>query len=134
MSDNTFGGCPIEGHGAGEWVSSDPCPDCEIERLQRRIEELEAEVSLCETHHKPGHYISDKEIDAAWGLVQAAANLRLGSIVDQLLGVLKKFGIVGCEECDTAEKKRKWAMLRQQCPSCQKFTGNGWVIKEVSNE
>jgi hypothetical protein len=93
------------------------------DKYLERIGRLEAEVSLCETHHKPGHYLSDKQIDVAWELAGPSA---YGQYAED---VLRIFHIVECEECNTAEKQRKWAMLRQQCPACQKFTGHGWVIK-----
>lgn len=139
------------------------CPFCEIERFRtkldkanKRIEELERELKLCEEElyypDKHGcHIFTNAEIDAAWKMVQGWRHAGASTAVDYRLWMMifAAFGIVACEECGGSgsvmeaepthvcggdeERCHRCCPVpvpvEAHCPGCAKFTGHGWVRK-----
>ena len=110
----------------------------EIERLRKRIEELEKlhRETVEEINAQDGLFITDAQIDAAWKFVNECGP-RVRAPILHALNVF--FGIVRCEGC---VGKGKWNIdtncgatgqylgkTPYVCPDCAKFGGHGWVKK-----
>lgn len=78
--------------------------------------------------HGNGVLVSTEQIDAAW---EYANSLPAGSEVRiSVFYALRQLGIHYCEECGGKGYTGPLApnVISAECPTCAKFTGEGWVI------
>jgi hypothetical protein len=108
----------------------------EVERLRKRIEELEAE---CDETTRQIDYLASNErvithdqIDAAWIYVEGCEN---PGERDWMLLAFDKLGIERCGKCDgegsafcSTEEFYAGGEETKTCPDCD---GRGWVWKRV---
>jgi len=100
----------------------------EIERLRKRIEELEQILWVkYDANQKPikGRYIiTEADIDKAWRCFEAIRGHACCRAT--LKAALYELGIVACSECEGVG-----VGVSEHCTNC---SGHGWVWKEASDE